>query len=295
MTAWIDRAGTGESPATPVALSPRHTQILLCTDGSPAMDVAERYAQLLSRSTGAALEVAHVVAGPSPAYEALGSEVEAHATDLGATCRLLRPEQGDGHRPSRPLVRYLSEGAGAGEVLVVVSSHGRRALTRAVLGSLTDDVLRETGRPVLVVGPDAVPADRIPRVAACTDGSDLAAEIVPAAAGLAAELGVPLWIVAVQDPAAPLPAGGDVVDAGSVESLARTVPGDVEVAWDVLHGGSAAAAITEFARQEPGTVIALASHGRGGLAAAVAGSVAQAVIRAAEGPVLVLRPSGSGR
>jgi nucleotide-binding universal stress UspA family protein len=35
--------------------------------------------------------------------------------------------------------------------LVAMASHGRTGLTRALLGSVTDTVLREGGRPVLVI------------------------------------------------------------------------------------------------------------------------------------------------
>jgi nucleotide-binding universal stress UspA family protein len=41
---------------------------------------------------------------------------------------------------------------------------------------------------------------------------------------------------------------------------------------------------------QEGTVIALATHGRGGVPRVVLGSVADQVIRAAPGPVLVYRP-----
>ena len=66
-------------------------------------------------------------------------------------------------------------------------------------------------------------------------------------------------------------------------------PGRV-VHTDLARHRSAADAILA-AGAVPGTVIALATHGRGGLTRLLLGSVADKVIRGAAGPVLVCRPN----
>jgi nucleotide-binding universal stress UspA family protein len=38
--------------------------------------------------------------------------------------------------------------------LVVMTTHGKSRLKRAILGSVTDSVIRESGKPVLVVRPE---------------------------------------------------------------------------------------------------------------------------------------------
>jgi universal stress protein A len=37
--------------------------------------------------------------------------------------------------------------------LIIMSSHGKGGLKRAILGSVTDEVIRKAGKPVLVVRP----------------------------------------------------------------------------------------------------------------------------------------------
>jgi universal stress protein A len=57
----------------------------------------------------------------------------------------------------------------------------------------------------------------------------------------------------------------------------------------VLLGQPVAAAITGFARATGVDLIVIGSHGRTGLARLVVGSVAEAVVRTAPCPVLVVR------
>jgi nucleotide-binding universal stress UspA family protein len=59
----------------------------------------------------------------------------------------------------------------------------------------------------------------------------------------------------------------------------------------VVVGTGAAEAIVVEAQALKGAVIALATHGRGGLRRAVLGSIADRVIRGASCPVLVCRPA----
>ena len=45
-----------------------------------------------------------------------------------------------------------------------------------------------------------------------------------------------------------------------------------------------------FAAREPGTLVCMTTHGRGGVVSAVLGSVAEAVVRGASGPVVLMGP-----
>jgi nucleotide-binding universal stress UspA family protein len=55
--------------------------------------------------------------------------------------------------------------------------------------------------------------------------------------------------------------------------------------------GPAAAAIARLARERSAAAIALATHGRGGLARVALGSVATEVLRVADAPLLLVRPA----
>lgn len=275
--------------AREMTVAPPHQHIVVCTDGSPAMAATVRGAQLLARTAGAQLHLLYVAQTDSPHYVSVWHDIEIDALRLDAKSAMISLAPEDKWHIAQPLARYLSDLPNA---LACISAHGRHAVNRALLGSVTSELLAETSQPTLVFGPHAVYPDKITRVVACTDGSDLSEEIMPAAAGLARELGVPLWLVEVADTSA-LPSNSDLVESTTVEGLSVRL-GDVGVfaSWDVLHGPKPSASIVDFARDAPGTVIALATHGRGALADAVLGGVAQGVVRDSTGPVLLMRPSG---
>jgi nucleotide-binding universal stress UspA family protein len=69
----------------------------------------------------------------------------------------------------------------------------------------------------------------------------------------------------------------------------------VETALLDMMDGDVAGAIQRYAAQARADLIAMATHGRGGLARAWLGSVADAVVREGGLPVLLVRPSGDTR
>jgi nucleotide-binding universal stress UspA family protein len=69
------------------------------------------------------------------------------------------------------------------------------------------------------------------------------------------------------------------------------VPDEVEVV--VIRDRGAADAILLTAAERPGSMICMASHGRTGLGEAVLGSVAEAVVREAHHPVLLVGPNAA--
>jgi nucleotide-binding universal stress UspA family protein len=66
---------------------------------------------------------------------------------------------------------------------------------------------------------------------------------------------------------------------------------DPELRVDVELSGTPAEALLAFAQEEPGRMVCLSSHGRGGLRRALLGSVAEQVVRAARVPVVVVGPN----
>jgi nucleotide-binding universal stress UspA family protein len=65
----------------------------------------------------------------------------------------------------------------------------------------------------------------------------------------------------------------------------------IEVKTEVLVNNNVAEAIIDFARRSEAGLIAMATHGRGGLNELVQGSVAAAVVRSGVAPVLLVRPT----
>jgi nucleotide-binding universal stress UspA family protein len=82
----------------------------------------------------------------------------------------------------------------------------------------------------------------------------------------------------------------DVLASGYLAGVGKELEREgVPVRWDVLRG-AAAQRIVEFARETPGSMVAMTTHGRSGLRRWVLGSVADKVVRESGEPVLVIRP-----
>ncbi len=64
----------------------------------------------------------------------------------------------------------------------------------------------------------------------------------------------------------------------------------LDVTTEVLVGVPAGAGITRFAERGGFDLVAVATHGRGGIPRIVLGSVADKVVRGGHAPVLVVRP-----
>ncbi len=175
--------------------------------------------------------------------------------------------------------------------VICMATHARSGVGQAVLGSVAEATLREVTQPIVLVGPMA--DDRsLPRhggVVACVDGSALSETVLPVAAEWAHELKVPLRLVHVLEPGASYapPSGPpDLSDSGYLANLAQRVAGDTPE-FEVLHG-DAAEAVASYASAHA-ELVAVTTHGRGGIARTVLGSVAMKIVHRTACPVLVVR------
>ena len=123
----------------------------------------------------------------------------------------------------------------------------------------------------------------IARVVVPLDGSPLAASAITPARALADRAGASLLLVTAARDRHVRDAGERLDDQAADEGLDR-----VETA--VVPNSSAAEAILTEAR-DPNTVVCMSTHGRSGVGQVLLGSVAEAVLRGSERPVLVIGPS----
>lgn len=150
----------------------------------------------------------------------------------------------------------------------------------------------------------------IRRILVPLDGSALAEEVLPHVEDLARRLPAEVHFVQVVGLTTSLltlePGAGAMVDPNVVTRQLEEELGEAErylgalahewrnkglgVNWDVLRG-TAAAGITEFAREHNFDLIAMSTHGRSGLGRLVFGSVADQVLREAGSPVLLIKPA----
>jgi nucleotide-binding universal stress UspA family protein len=199
--------------------------------------------------------------------------------------------------------------------LVVMTTHGRGALGRALFGSVADRIVRAAPVPVLLIRPDVAAPEKmnIRRLLVPLDGSELAEAALPAASALAKRLEVPVHLVRATNSMAtlatlsgstPFPVNppADVYErlASDLDNSARAYLADVatrlrgegiEVSVEVRDGSPYTEILDAV---HPGDVLVMTSHGRGGVMRWLLGSVAEKLVREAPAPILLVPSAERG-
>ena len=294
------------------------TRILLATDGSEEAALAGRAAADLSNKTAAELHVVHVWTDvPPPAYPGPSLRTLDNYSRLAKeeAERLLRRQAWNARMTGgRVAGQHLREGQPAEETialaeeldadLVVVGSRRVGRVKRLITGSVSEGVVHRASCPVLVVcgGEGAWP---VGRVVVADDGSGPARRAGDLAAGIANLSGAEVVVVRAYE-LPPVPVGGwsaqdrrDLDEAllrnrrdlkkraEQLEELVRCRP------KTRLIKSKAAPAINSVTEKGEGgrTLSAIGSRGLGASKRVLLGSVSTAVLRRADGPVLVVPPS----
>ena len=258
--------------------------IIVPLDGGSFAEHALEPAARLARDLGAEL-VAMMVVG-QPDYEQSGQYLAKLTGALDVPTRA--PYILVSHDPA-DCVANAGEAQGA---LIVMTSHARSRASHAVLGSVAEKVVRQLVSPVLVIGPHFALTESWPRgrVIVPLDGSDTAEAILPATREWSAALGSEAWMVSVVDPSDEVPEPG--ADDGYVRHVAQGLEREgIRTGWDILHGSDPARSIVAYAADHA-DVIAMATHGRTGVARIALGSVAARVLAGATSALLLMRPEG---
>lgn len=137
----------------------RWQRLLVTTDFSPASLVAVRYARALAEERGAALTVLNIVEpfhvdwkmdtsdrqrdDRAEAERAMAALADAELRGLAGVHTELRPGQ-----PAEAIAEFALVMQAD---LLVIATHGRTGLTRALLGSVAEQVVRHAPCPVLVI------------------------------------------------------------------------------------------------------------------------------------------------
>jgi nucleotide-binding universal stress UspA family protein len=173
------------------------------------------------------------------------------------------------------------------ESIVCMTSHGGSGARWAILGSVTEEVVRDTHSPVLLVGRHCAPdwSPRAEHLVVCVDGSDAAEPHLESASEWAKALGLDVRVVMVTHPldveSATHP--NKVVEAITERFVAR----GVSATSVMLRGSYVAGTIADFANTLPASLIATGTRSRGGIKRVALGSVAMGVVSLAPCPVLV--------
>lgn len=192
--------------------------------------------------------------------------------------------------------------------LIAISTHGRSGLARWLFGSTAGKVLERAKVPVLFLRPKTgedkgAPGAVVKKILVPLDGSDLARSILPPVEALAKSMSASLVLFHAVTPITALPGFETQAPAAVtiLEELQKNAREYIQSAVAEVKGRGIDAiglvgtddpvhAILEAADEANVDLIAVATHGRGGLGRAILGSVADGVVRrSADVPCLVLR------
>ncbi|MEG0821048.1 MAG: universal stress protein [Burkholderiaceae bacterium] len=296
-------------------------KILVPVDGSPYSANAVDFVASRSTLIGAEphIELLNVqVPVPQRAARVVGKEVIASYYDDEAK-KALRPAAAKltkagvdaiaRHVVGNPAEKVAEVADGQDVDLIVMGSHGRSALKGLLLGSVTNAVLAQTKKPMLILRTKAAPAGDALKVGIAVDGSkfgraavryalkhrglfgagaqfslihvasDYAGAIMPDMAGMAL----------------PALSEAEVLELQKKEFNAAIHPLRALFAkagvtpQEVCLVGNAGDEIAAYAKKKKLDVLVLGSHGYGAFKAAVMGSTANRVAAQGDVPLLLIR------
>ena len=200
-----------------------------------------------------------------------------------------------------PSEQIVGVAAHQGCDLIAMTTHGRTALGRGILGPTTDRVVHSSPLPVLTISPVAEGQGREPisRVLVPLDGSELAERALPHAELLSRGMSAKVllvrvvnamqiqWLDQLPSAAAEVQEAAEYLDR--VAGTLRRAGLEVDAATPVGH---VAGSIMDIASENPGTMVVMASHGRSGVLRWAIGSVAESTVRGSGVPVLILPARG---
>jgi nucleotide-binding universal stress UspA family protein len=190
-------------------------------------------------------------------------------------------------------------------------------LERIVFGSTADHILKRSRVPNLILRPKAIEdldqksytGSPIRKILVPLDGSHLAEQILPYAVEQARLSSSKLVLLQVTDfPESEVTVGPKATAAVAEKENAyytheekeatnylMTIADSyqnsaIDAEWAVVHGENPQETIMDYANKNGYDMIAICTHGRGGLNRMVFGSVADHILRSAGPPLLVLRP-----
>jgi nucleotide-binding universal stress UspA family protein len=208
-------------------------------------------------------------------------------------------------RVGRPAAETMAVVDESEDPIIVMASHGRGGIQQFVLGSVALQVVHDAHDPVIVVrmrDDGAASASVLERVLLPLDGSDFSEQVIERSLSIAGEPKPALHLLRVLETpgwaSAPFDAGlvGQYIEASREEAretlaaeAARLEGQGYSVTWEV-RDGSPGTEILAVAAERGASLIAMATHGRGGIGRLLLGSVAQRVLNGASVPLLLIRP-----
>jgi nucleotide-binding universal stress UspA family protein/predicted transcriptional regulator len=288
------------------------TTIVVPLDGSRESEAALPWATMLARSQSASLLLTRVVVGRRYRVDLDVGVQEEHVTagwrEAAAYLAEVK-QQLEGEDVSVAIdvqeglatPRILKVAREADASAIVLSTHARGGFGRLMLGSIADEVLRDSPVPVLLVPPGAAGLPRVGRILVPLDGSRLAEQALPLAQTLASSGGQITLLRVVPLAEGFVEAGGfteigfdeattqrNEHDAVAYLSEIATGLGAPSEVGKMVVRGVAAERIDAAARELPADIVVMSTHGYAGLHRFRVGSVANELIRQSSAPIFLI-------
>lgn len=294
-------------------------KILVPLDGSPLSERALAPALTLAQQPGTKLILARVPAVDGSHEPPMGRQLEVSRREIQSYFEKLRASQGgsqgDAQAPDIQFTTLVPEGHVASAIvdtalaegvdLILMSTHGYSGVTRWLLGSVTEKVLRLAPCPVLAVRT----THPIQKIAITLDGSELSERAIEPGLELARRFNAGVTFlrsvphVAIDhsldqsEHGLSLRAQQDLIDEAAAYLVARSErsarssaagQSGLEIKTEV-RVGPAADNIYEFVETYGTDLVVMATHGRTGLQRWVYGSVTEKVLHSVKTSLLVFR------
>jgi nucleotide-binding universal stress UspA family protein len=290
--------------------------IMLPVDGSHFSELALPLAVRVAERSNARLHVVRVHTPPvataesivNADYEDLVRDWERDSLQVALERATASGIAATAHLIDGPIVHALQKYIEAAAIdLVVMSTHGRSGIKRAVLGSVAEQCVRKTEVPILLLRPraddDVLPAHFVDwrRVVVPLDGTEQSEAVLPHAVDFARLTGaeivltraalVPFEVSITIDPEGLKDYAARVHTEAAIylRTVQQTLPSDIKVRYETITGDRASDAILKFAEKAGADLIAMATHGRSGWARIAVGSVAETVLHKSATPILLIK------
>lgn len=282
-----------------------YERIIVALDGSELAEVAIPYAQELALRLGSELDVVTVCEPPCEQESMQKVYIDNMAAELG--------------RSGIRLHSVLLYGKAADAILdysernkinlIAMSTHGRSGVSRWVMGSVADKVLRGASCPILLISARKSEEPKLEtvvlkRILLPLDGSPLGESALPHVEELASKTNAEVLLLQVVIPLErTIPIEGYTVHLADVyaDVLAqaktyltkmeqRLKQKGIAARYEVISG-LPASVIIDYARDKAVNLVAMSTHGRSGVSRWVLGSVADKVLHGCRSPLLLVRAS----
>jgi nucleotide-binding universal stress UspA family protein len=271
--------------------------LLIPLDGSPQSAIALTAARRIADPV-ATVTLLEVV---PPESKAAWNQAVCYLEPIAAELKEVWPNVVTTVRTGEPAAEIVAEADLRQADLIVMATHARAPRSIMALTSVSERVLNSGSCPVLLVRPGGIRSVRLRTILVPVDGSPGGSLALAAAVGLARQHAARLLLLEVVVPfeATGMSAGGAIDPEWQRLSEQRAwmyIAGVAErlresgiAAEGLVARGEVAAEIVRFASQAQVDLIAMSTHAVPGPARGYLGSVAAAVVRTGERPVLLVR------